>query len=897
MDNALLERARQEFADQLDDYMDEWEASLRGSGDDHESFAESWTRTTDGPRGGERWQSKSGKIVYSHGDPGAKGGAGVVNRVDEAVAHPDAREVLEYALAPNHGIRELQAGAKQLGVDHTGTIHDVSRRLAEHAHAKAKEGKEAAPAAPQTQPASPSPDAHKHVLDAVAALGGQYNMAPMLDVRKHMAGAGLADKAAQDAAITAAMRAGHITGSKFEGRFGITPEERAALHGSGEDELGYLHLKPAKFTEHDVADESRDAVGKWTKGSRVTVNDPWGEHHPGEYIHNGKYFQHTTLPKNIGVDEMQAVHARGGVQDVGQAATPVAPAAPKTPETARAEKAAAEPPGKRGGPGSALRGALRDAHKHLTRFTKYNDGLVDLPALYAEAKKRVPNLSPAEFRSELEAADRKEGPEGKLELQVLNETGSIADPHNVIGTRNDKQMGWAYWHGADDISRFAEAVHKFDDAFERLHPRDGGKFTAKQGAGAGDAAKKLREGAARPWGDKRTKEFAQQARHYHRRHGLAERIDQAVSEGHHGRLQGAFRDAVQHGYMTPDEAEQAWPKAEEEHSDPRIGKVDEMIADATERTKARPNDFQASRDLQGLKELRELMVQEAKDKAGDPKPPLPAPEAEKAPEKPQKQAGDPPTKTGPQSVDRKAAVLKAAGNPGPCDDWKRHELGRIAEKHDTHAAALKEAMDRHIIGPERGEAYLRNDSTGDAWYRKVLEAGYQPEPKDATPAERPPADDWGPLPAKKDKYDYTPPVLRGTDAQVKYANVVRDHKLEEAKAVRDNAVADLTAKGRLEDVEKVKDAYLHLSGKTHASDWLDVKNAHGHELLRRQYRQMHSNFGEVFPERKARRSLADVVEKLSEAVDRMQATPPAMTRKTILRDKAGRISGIVEGGA
>lgn len=100
-----------------------------------------------------------------------------------------------------------------------------------------------------------------------------------------------------------------------------------------------------------------------------------------------------------------------------------------------------------GGPGSKLRGSLKNAYKEATRFLKYQDGLVDLPFLYERMKKVKPDLTPEQFKKELfNAWGEKEAPEGKLELHVLNETGAIPDPNKVMFEHNDKQIGFAYWH-------------------------------------------------------------------------------------------------------------------------------------------------------------------------------------------------------------------------------------------------------------------------------------------------------------------------------------------------------------------------------------------------------------------------------------------------------------------
>ncbi len=104
------------------------------AGPEVEKFSESdWSSISDGPLGGKRWQNGSGRVVYSHTNPGAGGGHGVVGQVNAAKEHEGARGDLAYNLAMNHSHGELKSAAKKLGVGTHGTQKDLVERLEEHA--------------------------------------------------------------------------------------------------------------------------------------------------------------------------------------------------------------------------------------------------------------------------------------------------------------------------------------------------------------------------------------------------------------------------------------------------------------------------------------------------------------------------------------------------------------------------------------------------------------------------------------------------------------------------------------------------------------------------------------------------------------------------------------------
>lgn len=94
------------------------------------------------------------------------------------------------------------------------------------------------------------------------------------------------------------------------------------------------------------------------------------------------------------------------------------------------------------------------------------------------------------------------------------------------------------------------------------------------------------------------------------------------------------------------------------------------------------------------------------------------------------------------------------------------------------------------------------------------------------------------------------PELRGTRKEVRDAAGVRALKLQEAAALRDKAVADLKAKGREDQANRVLAAFRRMAFENRSGVWLRDKNSSGHDLLRRWYRDTASaeGFTESFPD-------------------------------------------------
>jgi hypothetical protein len=100
----------------------------------------------------------------------------------------------------------------------------------------------------------PSPEQQATlVAGLVKQLGQQrHNIVSLVDLRRALAGRGVTDRQAQDMAIWHARKAGRVTSSPFEGRHGITPEEREAAIQESTGPIGFLHLKAGLAIEEDV---------------------------------------------------------------------------------------------------------------------------------------------------------------------------------------------------------------------------------------------------------------------------------------------------------------------------------------------------------------------------------------------------------------------------------------------------------------------------------------------------------------------------------------------------------------------------------------------------------------------------------------------------------------------
>jgi hypothetical protein len=101
--------------------------------------------------------------------------------------------------------------------------------------------------------------------------------------------------------------------------------------------------------------------------------------------------------------------------------------------------ASAEPAAKPPEP-DLLQPVLRKAYETLCCFREFQEGMVELPRLYHEAKRARPALSVEEFQREILALESKR----VADLHVRNEVRDAPEPEKAI-RRNDKLYYYIYW--------------------------------------------------------------------------------------------------------------------------------------------------------------------------------------------------------------------------------------------------------------------------------------------------------------------------------------------------------------------------------------------------------------------------------------------------------------------
>jgi hypothetical protein len=89
---------------------------------------------------------------------------------------------------------------------------------------------------------------------------------------------------------------------------------------------------------------------------------------------------------------------------------------------------------------ASLRSVLRDAYETLCMFIEFDSGIVEMPRLYHEARKAMPNLTVHAFHQELEGLWSQK----VLELKVLNEVRSAKEPDKAI-RRGDNLYYFVFW--------------------------------------------------------------------------------------------------------------------------------------------------------------------------------------------------------------------------------------------------------------------------------------------------------------------------------------------------------------------------------------------------------------------------------------------------------------------
>jgi hypothetical protein len=116
------------------------------------------------------------------------------------------------------------------------------------------------------------------------------------------------------------------------------------------------------------------------------------------------------------------------------------PAAPR-PSTPAPPAAAAAPTAPKPPDSLSLQAVLRKVYDELkAHYREYQEGMVELPRLYHEARRTRPGLSVEEFQRELLALESKR----VLELHIRNEVRDAPEADKAI-RRNDKLYYFVYW--------------------------------------------------------------------------------------------------------------------------------------------------------------------------------------------------------------------------------------------------------------------------------------------------------------------------------------------------------------------------------------------------------------------------------------------------------------------
>jgi hypothetical protein len=136
------------------------------------------------------------------------------------------------------------------------------------------------------------------------------------------------------------------------------------------------------------------------------------------------------------LDHIDAAFAKLSAKLTGSAAS-VAHAVPTAPKP----QAAAPAPVPTQHAAKSVAQILEETYRELVEFKQYEDGIIDLPRLYHQAKEKHSSLTVAAFQSELQSL----WSQRVLELKILNEVRKAAEPE--LGVRqNDSLYYYVFWH-------------------------------------------------------------------------------------------------------------------------------------------------------------------------------------------------------------------------------------------------------------------------------------------------------------------------------------------------------------------------------------------------------------------------------------------------------------------
>ena len=234
-----------------------------------QDVSESWSEK-DHPRGKggrfiPRGSAEAVATAKTAVDKVLKGKGGDANEVANHLAILTVKQLRELHQA--NGVKKIPSGILR---EHL--VQAVKDKLTpaskepEPAKPVATAGKEKKPvdAASQGTLGAEKKDPVKAVANAVSDTAKEGGLASMVDVRKHLDSNGIKDRKEQDDAIQAARKAGTVTGSRHEGRHGITDAERWALlrdPTGGDDHIGHLALKPQGSASEPATEPKEKPAG------------------------------------------------------------------------------------------------------------------------------------------------------------------------------------------------------------------------------------------------------------------------------------------------------------------------------------------------------------------------------------------------------------------------------------------------------------------------------------------------------------------------------------------------------------------------------------------------------------------------------------------------------------
>lgn len=318
------------------------------------------------------------------------------------------------------------------------------------------------PAAKAKEPAAKAADAHRadavDLLHEMLPAAGALKMVKVPEMRKAFQAKNPgATRADFDEALLSLRREDKIRLVPADDRSKYTPAELKDSINAVGDQFVYAEAvpdtppprpkkAPAKKPAPKAAAKKSAAKKSAAKKEPAPAADP--PHAKTRAALDSLGVAHSHLSD----DEVTARLKAAFAPEPPKAATPKAKAA--TPETPPAPKAAApETPPKLGPLGAAarpvndkeyqaagnarladpeFRGHLSDAYNHLTNFKEFQDGLVEIPRLYREVKKRSPGTTLDEFHASLAAARGNRA----VELHVANEQAAAKDKPLAIEDNN-----------------------------------------------------------------------------------------------------------------------------------------------------------------------------------------------------------------------------------------------------------------------------------------------------------------------------------------------------------------------------------------------------------------------------------------------------------------------------